>query len=53
MQRLNALLLERGVLKGKSRYAVSTAHTDQDVADTFDAWSSALAALSSERAATT
>ena len=48
MQRLNALLLERGVLKGKSRrYAVSTAHTDRDVADTLEGWSSALAALSS------
>ena len=51
MQRFNALLLERGVLKGKSRYAVSTAHTEQDVADTFEAWSSALAVLSSERSA--
>ena len=46
-ERLNALLLERGVLKGKSRYAVSTAHTDRDVADTLEGWSSALAALSS------
>ena len=46
-ERLNALLLERGVLKGKSRYAVSTAHTDRDVADTLEAWSSALAVLSS------
>ena len=46
-ERLNALLLERGILKGKSRYAVSTAHTDRDVADTLEGWSSALAALSS------
>ena len=46
-ERLNALLLERGVLKGKSRYAVSTAHTDRDVADTLEGWSSALAVLSS------
>ena len=46
-ERLNALLLDRGVLKGKSRYAVSTAHTDRDVADTLEGWSSALAALSS------
>ena len=46
-ERLNALLLERGVLKGKSRYAVSTAHTDRDVADTLEVWSSALAVLSS------
>ena len=46
-ERLNALLLERGVLKGKSRYAVSTAHTDRDVADTLERWSSALAVLSS------
>ena len=44
-ERLNALLLERGVLKGKSRYAVSTAHTDRDVADTLEAWSSALDSL--------
>ena len=50
-ERFNALLLERGVLKGKTRYAVSTAHTEQDVADTLDAWSSALAALSAESSA--
>ena len=36
----------------ENRYAVSTAHANRNVADTLDAWSSALAALSSERSVT-
>jgi glutamate-1-semialdehyde 2,1-aminomutase len=45
MRRCNALLRERGVLKGESKYYVSLAHTDEDVALTLDAFASATAAL--------
>ena len=48
-RRLNELLLERGVIKGDTKYYLSIAHTDDDVRQTFDAWSDALAALASER----
>ena len=48
-RRLNELLLERGVIKGETKYYLSIAHTDDDVQQTFDAWSDALAALASER----
>ena len=48
-QRLNELLLERGVLKGESKYYLSIAHDDEDVRQTFDAWSDALEALAAER----
>ncbi len=48
-QRFNALLQERGVLKGEGKYYVSLAHTEKDVSDTFDAWSSALEVMASER----
>lgn len=48
-RRLNELLLERGVIKGETKYYLSIAHTDDDVQQTFDAWSDALAVLASER----
>ena len=48
-RRLNELLLERGVIKGETKYYLSIAHTDDDVRQTFDAWSDALAVLASER----
>ena len=48
-RRLNELLLERGIVKGDTKYYLSIAHTDDDVRETFDAWSDALAALASER----
>ena len=48
-RRLNELLLERGIIKGETKYYLSIAHTDDDVRQTFDAWSDALAALASER----
>ncbi len=48
-RRLNELLLERGVIKGDTKYYLSIAHTDDDVRQTFDAWSDALAVLASER----
>jgi glutamate-1-semialdehyde 2,1-aminomutase len=45
MRRFNALLRERGVLKGESKYYVSLAHTPEDIRHTSDAWSSSLAVL--------
>ena len=32
MKRCNALLRERGILKSESKYYISLAHTDEDVA---------------------
>jgi glutamate-1-semialdehyde 2,1-aminomutase len=46
MRRFNALLRERGILKGESKYYVSLAHTPEDVRHTREAWASAIAALS-------
>jgi glutamate-1-semialdehyde 2,1-aminomutase len=48
-RRLNELLLERGILKGETKYYLSIAHTDEDVRQTFDIWSDALEVLASER----
>jgi len=45
MRRFNALLRERGILKGESKYYVSLAHTDDDIRHTEAAWDSALKAL--------
>ena len=44
-RRFNALLRQRGVLKGESKYYVSLAHTPEDVRHTCDAWASAMALL--------
>ena len=41
----NALLRERGILKGEQKYYVSLAHTAADVKDTIAAWQSAIAEL--------
>ena len=49
-RRLNELLLERGIIKGESKYYLSIAHNDEDVRQTFDAWSDALGVLAAERA---
>ena len=49
--RFNELLLERGIPKGAGKNYISTVHTEQDVSDAFDAWSSALDVLASERTA--
>ena len=46
LRRFNALLRERGVLKGEQKYYVSLAHTPEDVRHTRDAWDSAIKALS-------
>ena len=51
MKRCNVLLRQRGILKGESKYYISLAHTDADVAFTLEAFSSALAELTSARAA--
>jgi glutamate-1-semialdehyde 2,1-aminomutase len=45
LRRFNALLRERGVLKGEQKYYVSLAHTQDDVRHTCDAWSSAIKVL--------
>jgi len=44
-RRFNALLRERGVLKGESKYYVSLAHTPEDIRHTCDAWAAALNVL--------
>jgi len=45
MKRCNALLRERGILKGESKYYVSLAHTAEDVAFTLDQFASSITAL--------
>ena len=45
MRRFNALLRERGILKGESKYYISLAHTRDDIEFTTDAWKSAIKAL--------
>jgi glutamate-1-semialdehyde 2,1-aminomutase len=45
MRRFNALLRERGILKGESKYYISLAHTPDDIQFTIDAWKSAIKAL--------
>jgi glutamate-1-semialdehyde 2,1-aminomutase len=44
-RRFNALLRERGVLKGEQKYYISLAHTDDDIAFTIAAWKDAIAEL--------
>jgi glutamate-1-semialdehyde 2,1-aminomutase len=45
LKRFNALLRERGVLKGDSKFYVSLAHTGEDVGHTLDAVAGALEEL--------
>ena len=45
MKRCNALLRDRGILKSESKYYISTAHTDEDVSTTLDAFASAISGL--------
>ena len=49
-RRLNELLLERGIIKGETKYYLSIAHTEEDARQTFDIWSDAIGVLASERA---
>lgn len=45
MRRFNALLRQRGILKGESKYYVSLAHDEGDIRHTVAAWDEALALL--------
>src|SRR6266404_6146659 len=45
MRRFNALLRERGILKGESKYYISLAHTPDDIAFTINAWKEAIKEL--------
>ena len=45
LRRFNALLRARGILKGESKYYISLAHTQEDIAFTIDAWKSAIKKL--------
>ena len=49
LRRCNELLLERGILKIDVKNYMSTAHTNKDVDDALDIWSSTLDTLASER----
>ena len=42
LRRFNALLRDRGVLKGEQKYYVSLAHTADDIRHTCEAWASAI-----------
>jgi glutamate-1-semialdehyde 2,1-aminomutase len=44
-RRFNALLRERGILKGEQKYYVSLAHTPDDIRHTKEAWASAIKVL--------
>jgi glutamate-1-semialdehyde 2,1-aminomutase len=44
-RRFNALLRERGILKGEQKYYVSLAHTADDIRHTSEAWASAIKVL--------
>ncbi len=48
---INRSLLSSGILKGESKYYLSLAHTEADVAKTLDAWDVAIRALKSAKAA--
>jgi glutamate-1-semialdehyde 2,1-aminomutase len=45
VRRFNALLRERGILKGEQKYYVSLAHTADDIRFTREAWASAIKVL--------
>ncbi len=42
LKRFNAALRQRGIMKGESKYYVSTAHTEADVKLTIEAWKGAI-----------
>jgi glutamate-1-semialdehyde 2,1-aminomutase len=44
-RRFNALLRERGIMKGEQKYYISLAHDDDDVRFTKEAWGSAITVL--------
>ncbi len=45
LKRFNAALRKRGIMKGESKYYVSTAHTEADVKHTVEAWKDAIAEI--------
>ncbi|MCG8546359.1 MAG: aspartate aminotransferase family protein [Alphaproteobacteria bacterium] len=45
LKQFNALLRERGILKGESKYYISLSLTDADVQQTLDAWEDALGVM--------
>jgi len=45
LKRFNAALRKRGIMKGESKYYVSTAHTEADVKLTIAAWKDAIAEI--------
>jgi glutamate-1-semialdehyde 2,1-aminomutase len=47
LRRFNALLRERGILKGEQKYYISLAHMPEDIAFTIDAWADAITVLQS------
>ncbi|WP_345796532.1 aminotransferase class III-fold pyridoxal phosphate-dependent enzyme [Castellaniella sp. MT123] len=47
-RRFNVLLRERGIFKGDTKYYVCTAHGDREIAQTTDAWASAIDVLCHE-----
>jgi glutamate-1-semialdehyde 2,1-aminomutase len=49
-RRFNAKLRARGIMKGESKYYVSTAHDAADLRHTIDAWRDAIAELKAESA---
>jgi glutamate-1-semialdehyde 2,1-aminomutase len=51
MRAFNAALLERGILKGDSKYYVSIAHDDKDLAHTIAAWEGAVRELKDKKIA--
>jgi glutamate-1-semialdehyde 2,1-aminomutase len=48
---VNQSLLASGILKGDSKYYLSLAHTEADVAHTLGAWDTAIRALKDAKAA--
>jgi glutamate-1-semialdehyde 2,1-aminomutase len=51
MSSVNRSLLGSGILKGESKYYLSLAHTEADVAKTLEAWDDAIRTLKSAKAA--
>jgi glutamate-1-semialdehyde 2,1-aminomutase len=49
LTRFNALLRERGILKGTSKYYLSTSLTEVDIQHTLEAWDGAISAMSEIR----
>jgi glutamate-1-semialdehyde 2,1-aminomutase len=45
LKRFNVALRKRGIMKGESKYYVSTAHTEADVKHTIEAWKGAIAEI--------